>query len=123
MKPSDEELDFDLGDAIPDGKLRETLKRMNRATKSLNASSEKADSAVSRMSNLMSQMGKQQCEWEKAKNTERDWLQEENRFLKDVLGWRKRRPPSRKRPPPDSEPVEEETDDLEEDEPDEGGSD
>ena len=116
-------MDFDLGDAVPNDKLRETLKRMNRVTKGLKARSEKADSAVSRMSNLMSQIGRQQREWEKAKNIERDWLQEENKLLKDVLGLRKRRPPSRERTPPESEPVEEETDSLEADEPDEGGSD
>ena len=92
-------------------------------TKGLKASSENAASAVSRMSNLMTQMGRQQREWERAKNTERDWLQEKKRLFKDVLGWRTRRPPSRERTPPDSEPVEEETGSLEEDEPEEGGSD
>ena len=66
---SDEELDFDLGEEVADDKLRETLTRMSRVTKGLKASSEKADSAVSRLSNLTSQMGKQQRVWERARNT------------------------------------------------------
>ena len=119
----DEDWDFDLGDEVPDDKLRETLSRMSRVTKGLRASSEKADSAVSQMSNLMTKMGKQQRAWEKARNSERDWLQEENRLLKDGLGWKKRRPQSRERSPPRSDPEEDETDSLEEDEPEEGDPD
>ena len=43
------------GDEVPDDKLRETLTRVSRVAKGLKASSEKADSAVSRVSNLMTQ--------------------------------------------------------------------
>ena len=51
----------------------------------------------------------------KARNGERGWLQEENRILKDLVGWK--RSASRAASPP---PSEEETDNLEEDEDEEG---
>ena len=47
---------------------------------------------------------------------ERDWLQEENRLAKDIVGWKKRRPPPRETSPPRSDPEKDETDSLEEDE-------
>ena len=49
----------------------------------------------------------------KARNEERSCLQEENRILKDLLGWK--RSSQRARSPPRSD-EEEETDSLEEDE-------
>ena len=80
---------------------------MHKATKGLTASSEKADSAVSQMTHLM---GK----WDRARNAERGWLQEETQLLKDIVGWKKRKP--RDPSPPASDPEEDETDSLEEDE-------
>ena len=79
-------MDLDLGDVVPDDRLREALKRMGKVNKGLKASSEKAESAVSKMSNLMTQMGEEQRRWEKAKNTEREWLQEENKLLEEIFG-------------------------------------
>ena len=112
--PEEEEWELDLGDEVLEDKLRETLTRTHRATKGLRGSSDKANSAVSQTSHLMTQVGKQQREWAKARNAERGWLQEENQFLKDIVGWKKRKP--REPSPPRSDPEEDETDSLEEDE-------
>ena len=107
MVPKRMKWELEIGDDVPEDKRRETLTRMHRVTKGLRASSDKAESAVSQMTQLMG-------EWNKARNAERGWLQEENQLLKDIVGWKKRRP--REASPPVSDPVEDETDSLEEDE-------
>ena len=96
---------MDIGDDVPDDKLQETLTRMHKVTKRLRASSEKAESAVSQMTRVTGKLNR-------ARNAERGWLQEENKLLKDIVGWKKRKP---KDPtPPPSDPEEDETDSLEE---------
>ena len=80
---------------MPEDKLRETLSRMHRVNQGLRASSEKAESAVSEMTRVMGKLNR-------ARNAEREWLQEESKILKDLVGWKKRSPrdpmtPKRKR--------------------------
>ena len=105
--PEEDDWELDIGDDVPQDKLRETLTAMHRVTTGLRASSEKAESAVSQMTRVMGRLNR-------ARNAERGWLQEENRLLKDIVGWKKRKPKDPTPPPSDSE--EEETDSLEEDE-------
>ena len=50
----------------------------------------------------------------RARNAERGWLQEENRILKDIVGWKTSAARAPTPPPTDSE--EEETDSVEGDE-------
>ena len=52
--------------------------------------------------------------WSRARNAECGWLQEENRIVKDIVGWKKSAARAPSPSPTDSE--EEETDSLEEDE-------
>ena len=99
---------MDIGDDAPDDKLRETLTRMHKVTKGLRASSEKAESAVSQMTRVMGRLNR-------ARDAERGWLQEENKLLKDIVGWKKRKPRD-PTPPQSADSEEDETDSLEEDE-------
>ena len=104
--PEADDWELDIGDDMPREVLKKSLTAMHRVNKGLKASSEQADSAVSEMSQLM---GK----WSRARDAERGWLQEENRILKDLVGWKRSATRAPSPPPTDSE---EETDNLEEDE-------
>ena len=79
---------------------------MHRVNQGLKASSDKADSAMSGMSRMIGRLTR-------ARDYERGWLREENRILKDLVGWKKSG--SRVASPPPSS-SEEETESLEEDE-------
>ena len=97
------ELDME---GVPRDKLELTLNAMHRVNQGLKSSSDRAESALSGMSRMIGRMTR-------ARNDERGWLKEENRILKDLVGWK--RSASQVAPPSPASP-EEETDSLEEDE-------
>ena len=90
--------------------MRESLTAMHRVNRGLKASSERADSTVSEMTRLMGRRSRE-------RDQERGWLQEENRILKDLIGWKRSH---RRAPSPPKSSSGEETDSLEEDEAEEG---
>ena len=92
------ELDME---GVPRDKLERTLNAMHRANQGLKSSSDRAESALSGMSRVIARMTR-------ARNDERGWLREENRILKDLVGW-KRPGPRAASPPPSSSEEEEET--------------
>ena len=91
---------------VPREKLEQTVNAFHRVNQGLKSSSDRAESALSGMSRMIGKMTK-------ARNDERGWLQEENRLLKDLVGWK--RVGSRVATPPPSS-SEEETESLDEDE-------
>ena len=98
---------------VPREKLEQTVNAFHRVNQGLKSSSDRAESALSGMTRMMSKMTR-------ARNDERGWLQEENRLLKDLVGW-KRAGPRVATPPPSSS--EEETESLDEDEQEEDAAD
>ena len=91
---------------VPRDKLEQTVNAFHRVNQGLKSSSDRAESALSGMTRMMTRMTR-------ARNDEREWLQEENRLLRDLVGWR-RAAPRVAEPPPESS--EDETESLDEDE-------
>ena len=103
--PEVDEYELDM-EGVPRDKLERTLTAMHRVNQGLKASSDRAESAVSGMTRMIGRLTR-------ARDDERGWLREENRILKDLVGWKKSG--SRVASPPPSS-SEEETASLEEDE-------
>ena len=103
--PEADEYELDM-EGVPRDKLERTLTAMHRVNQGLKASSDRAESAVSGMTRTMTRLTK-------ARDDERGWLKEENRILKDLVGWKKSASRAASPPPSSSE---EETASLEEDE-------
>ena len=97
------ELDME---GVPRDKLEQTVNALHRVNQGLKSSSDRAESALSGMSRMIGRMTR-------ARNDERGWLREENRLLKDLVGWK--RAGSRVATPPPSS-SEEETESLDDDE-------
>ena len=103
--PSVGEYELDM-EGVPRDKLEQTVNALHRVNQGLKSSSDRAESALSGMSRMIGRMTR-------ARNDERNWLQEENRLLKDLVGW-KRAGPRVATPPPSSS--EDETESLDDDE-------
>ena len=91
-------------EGVPRDKLEQTVHAL--VNQGLKSSSDRAESALSGMSRMIGKMNK-------AQNDRQTWLQEENRLLKDLVGWK--RAGSRVATPPPSS-SEGETESLEDDE-------
>ena len=108
--PSVDEYELDM-EGVPRDKLEQTVNALHRVNQGLKSSSDRAESALSGMSRMIGRMTR-------ARNDERNWLQEENRLLKDLVGW-KRVGPRVATPPPSSSSSsssEDETESLDDDE-------
>ena len=92
---------------VPRDKLELTVSTLHRVNQGLKSSSDRAESALSGMTRAVGKMTK-------ARNDKEGWLMEENRLLRDLIGWK--RVESQAAPSPRS-PSSEETESLEEDEP------
>ena len=103
--PSVDACELDM-EGVPRDELEQTVNALHRVNQGLKSSSDRAESALSGMSRMIGKMTR-------ARNDERSWLQEENRLLKDLVGW-KRAGPRVATPPPSSS--EDETESLDEDE-------
>ena len=93
----------DFQDLIPDDLLRATITRMGHLNRGYKYTSESARSAASRMLTLMTEMGEEHQKLEKAREAEKELLQEENKLLKQTIGLIRRDPRTRRSQPP-SEP-------------------
>ena len=91
---------------VPREKLELTVSTLHRVNQGLKSSSDRAESALSGMTRAVGKMTR-------ARNDEKNWLMEENRLLKDLIGWKKVEPQVA---PPPSSSSEDETESLEEDE-------
>ena len=90
---------------VPRDKLELTVSTLHCVNQGLKSSSDRAESALSGMTRAVGKMTK-------ARNDKEGWLMEENRLLRDLIGWKKvesQAAPSR------SSPSDEETESLEED--------
>ena len=90
---------------VPRDKLELTVSTLHRVNQGLKSSSDRAESALSGMTRAVGKMTK-------ARNDKEGWLMEENRLLRDLIGWKKVEP--RAATSQDS-PSEDETESLEED--------
>ena len=97
---------------VPRDKLELTVSTLHRVNQGLKSSSDKAESALSGMTRAVDRMTK-------ARNDKEGWLMEENRLLRNLIGWKKIEP--REAPSPRS-PSAEATESLEEDDPEELGA-
>ena len=91
---------------VPREKLELTVSTLHRVNQGLKSSSDRAESALSGMTRAVGKMTR-------ARNDEKNWLMEENRLLKDLIGWKKVEPQVAPSPSSSSE---DETESLEEDE-------
>ena len=98
---------------VPRDKLELTVSTLHRVNQGLKSSSDKAESALSGMTRAVDRMTK-------ARNDKEGWLMEENRLLRNLIGWKKIEP--REAPSPRS-PSAEATESLEEDDPEGSGAD
>ena len=103
--PSVGEYELDM-EGVPRDRLEQTVHALHRVNQGLKSSSDRAESALSGMPRMIGRMTR-------ARNDERNWLQEENRLLNDLVGW-KRVGPRVATPPPSSS--EDETESLDDDE-------
>ena len=98
---------------VPRDKLELAVHTFHRVNQGLKSSSDKAESALSGMTRAVDRMTK-------ARNDKEGWLMEENRLLRNLIGWKKIEP--REAPSPRS-PSAEATESLEEDDPEGSGAD
>ena len=98
---------------VPRDKLELAVNTFHRVNQGLKSSSDKAESALSGMTRAVDRMTK-------ARNDKEGWLMEENRLLRNLIGWKKLEP--REAPSPRS-PSAEATESLEEDDPEGSGAD
>ena len=70
---------------VPRDKLELTVSTLHRVNQGLKSSSDKAESALSGMTRAVDRMTK-------ARNDKEGWLMEENRLLRDLIGWKKPHP-------------------------------
>ena len=91
---------------VPREKLELTVSTLHRVNQGLRSSSERAESALSGMTRAVGKMTR-------ARNDEKNLLMEENRLLKDLIGWRRVESQVDPQQPSSSE---DETESLEEDE-------
>ena len=93
---------------VPRDKLELTVSTLHRVNQGLKSSC-RAESALSGMTRAVGRMTK-------ARNDKEGWLMEENRLLRDLIGWKKVEPHAAPSPRSSSEG---ETESLEEDAPEE----
>ena len=98
---------------VPRDKLELTVSALHRVNQGLKSSSDKAESALSGMTRAVDRMTK-------ARNDKEGWLMEENRLLRNLIGWKKIEPREAPSPRP---PSAEATESLEEDDPEGSGAD
>ena len=98
-------------EGVPRDRLEQTVHALHRVNQGLKSSSDRAESALSGMSRMIGKMTR-------ARSDERNWLQEENRLLKDLVGWKKVGPRVATPPPSSSSSSssEDETESLDDDE-------